>query len=1086
MRLHNHLDRSFIQTMSRKRYTVLFLLFCAAAPLTSFSVFAQQPVVRETDKRLASAGDTVAIKGSGFGAVPANVRVFFGAAQATFKLVNDQLIKASVPTGATFDDISVTNISSGLTGYLQDQFLLSFGGEPGIAATDFETQVDFQAGNGLYDLCLCDFDSDGQTDVATANDKTNSIDIFNNGSTVSAINFSRVIFNIGRISFHATCGDLNGDGKPDLVISEGGTGSDLLFILKNTSAGAGIFTFSLQNIALAGRKIKRTEIADLDADGKPEIIVSDQGGNTITLLKNQSTAATIAFATPQTLTVTGASSTDGLVVEDMDGDRRPEIITGQFLTTASNIFVFQNTSTNSSLNFTLLPSLTISNTVVNLRTGDLDGDEKPDLIATQLSGSGFSVFLNQSTASAIAFASPVLFPTVAQPWGVDIGDLDGDGKVDIAVVSVTRKSISLLRNNSTLGSLNFIVTTLPTTFINRHIKIADIDGDGKPDITFTSVDDNNNSIVASKISVMRNRHCMKPAISPEGPLTICAGFPLQLQATKAIGTIYQWRKDGVLEPTATNLFFDVTATGQYIVTAISEGGACSKVSSPVNITVTPAGALGIAVASNNGPVCLNNPLQLSVTNVGATEYRWTGPNNYIGTGTNPPPIANFSLENIGEYFVEIINGGCTAQITSTVASTVDIPNFSVGFTGSTIFCEGGSKVLSISPAVANFTYQWSEQTLGVLAGETNATLTVTASGKYVAKITSSLNPGCQPVTTTPITITEVSLPIASFLSPPAACAGEQITLTDQSTFDNQSSLVYAWAFGDGNTSTNATPTHTYSAASVGTRTIQLTVSYPGGICADISDPKQIIISNAPTIAITNAANKFTICPDEELTLAVSGGPFESYRWSTGAVAESITINEASEISVEVETTAGCTLSATRNIAALPAPTVTASVVPEEIRVGESAQLTASGLTNYSWSPGLTLSDSTIANPVAQPVQSTSYTVSGKGSNGCLGKFTIGVRIKGEAVVNLLKPANFFSPNGDTENQTWTVENILNFTCGVTIYDDKGVTLYETKKYLNDWEGIANGSPLPNGVYYFIIRCEGQEGTPRTGSITLLK
>ncbi len=1074
--------------MTRKRHSILFLLFCTAATLVPLSLFAQQPVVREIDNRVASAGETVTIKGSGFGAVPANVRVFFGAAKATFTLVNDQLIKASVPPGATFDNISVTNTSSGLTGYLQDQFLLSFGGEPGIVAADFETQADFQAGSGLYDLCLCDFDSDGQTDVATANDKTNSIDILNNGSTVSAINFSRIVFNIGRNSFHATCGDLNADGKPDLLISEGGTGSNLLFILKNTSTGAGLFTFSLQTVTLAGRKIKRTEIADLDGDGKPEVVVSDQGGNTITLLKNQSTIASIAFAPPQTLAVTGAASTDGLIVEDMDGDRRPEIMTGQFLTTASNIFVFQNTSSVGSISFTELPRLNIANTVVNLRTGDLDGDKKPDLIATQLSGSGVSVFVNQSTASSIAFAAPVLLPTVSQPWGVDLGDLDGDGKADIAVASVTQKSITLLKNNSIPGALNFITTTLSTTFINRHIKIADIDGDGKPDITFTSIDDNNNSILPSKISVMRNQHCMKPVISPEGPLAICAGSPLVLQATQSGGVTYEWRKDGGVVATGTDSFFSVTATGQYIVTAISEGGTCTKAATAVNVTVGGA-PLGVATASNNGPVCLNNPLQLSVTNVGATEYRWTGPNNYAHTGTNanpnPPPIANFSLQNVGEYLVEIVNGSCTSQLASTVASTVDIPEFTTGFTGSNLFCDGGSKVLSVSPAVANFTYQWSEQTLGILPGETNATLTVTASGKYVVQVTSVANPGCQPVETAPVTIIELSLPVAAFAAPPDACAGEQITLTDQSAFDNQSSLVYAWTFGDGNTSTEANPKHIYNAANIGTRTIQLTVSYPGGICAD-SESKTITISNAPSVAITNAENRFEICEEEELTFAVSGGPFDSYLWNTGAVSESISINEAAEISVEVKTSTGCTLSATKNIKPLPAPTVTVSAVPEEIRIVESAQLTASGLTTYTWIPGSTLSDPTIANPIAQPVQSTFYTVSGKGSNGCVGEFSIEVKIKGEAIVNLLKPANFFSPNGDTENQAWVVENILNFPCGVTIYDEKGVKLYETKKYLNDWEGVSNGRILPNGAYYFIIRCENQESTPLTGSITLLR
>jgi gliding motility-associated-like protein len=59
-------------------------------------------------------------------------------------------------------------------------------------------------------------------------------------------------------------------------------------------------------------------------------------------------------------------------------------------------------------------------------------------------------------------------------------------------------------------------------------------------------------------------------------------------------------------------------------------------------------------------------------------------------------------------------------------------------------------------------------------------------------------------------------------------------------------------------------------------------------------------------------------------------------------------------------------------------------------------------------------------------------------------------------------------------------------CGVSIYDDKGVKVYESKPYNNDWDGTFKGKKLPDGVYYYIIRCDGEEGKPRTGSITVLR
>jgi len=68
-----------------------------------------------------------------------------------------------------------------------------------------------------------------------------------------------------------------------------------------------------------------------------------------------------------------------------------------------------------------------------------------------------------------------------------------------------------------------------------------------------------------------------------------------------------------------------------------------------------------------------------------------------------------------------------------------------------------------------------------------------------------------------------------------------------------------------------------------------------------------------------------------------------------------------------------------------------------------------------------------------------------------------------------------------------IENILTYPqCGVQVFDDKGIKVYEAKPYENTWDGTFRGSPLPNGVYIYIIRCEGEENNPKSGSITLLR
>jgi gliding motility-associated-like protein len=1055
-----------------------------------YVALAQRPIIREVSAKSGSMTELITLKGNNFGTDATKLSVFFGATKATIQFVNDQLMEVNVPAGTTYQYISVVNLTSGLIGYSQQPFLLSYGGVLGFNPVNLQGQFDFPAESGLYDICMCDFDGDKRVDMAAANDNATILDIIpNTSSGVGNVNFGRTQIALGARSLHVTCGDINGDGKPDMVASEAGTG-DRIFIFQNTSAGAGSFTFTRTEVSLAGKKTKRIEIADLDLDGKPELIVSDAKNNNIIVLPNQSTLASISFnPTPVLVTIPGAASTDGLAIGDLNGDLKPEIATSQFITGTSNVYIVQNKSTPG--NFVLGDIITknIAGTVVNLRMGDLDFDGKQDIAVTQLLNTAVSIFVNQSTLTAIAFATPVSVGVEDRPWGLDFGDLDGDGKTDIVVASVLKKNLTILNNNSTPGSLSFTKTIAPTTFINRHTKIGDVDGDGKPDIAFTSIDDNNLGIPASKVSVFRNSACMTPEVTPAGPLVVCTGTPLRLLATVGRGTTYQWTINGAPQTPGIDPFLDVTASGVYSVTAIAESGSCSKSSNAVTVTVAGAGVGVAPVASNNGPACLGNPLTLSVTTVaGATQYIWTGPANFTYTGTalapSPPPIATFQLINVGRYYVEVFAGTCLAQKVSTLVEANDVPEVNVVYTGSEVICQGDTKLLTATPTPAGFTYQWFEQTSGAISGATLSTFTASATGEYfvMAKPPSA---GCASVKSNSVKLAAVSKAVVNFTAPASACAGQNVQFTDQSTTDPQVTASYLWDFGDGKTSTDKNPIHNYAAA--GVPTVTLTVSYQNNGCPEMKT-QGITITVAPPVAITNPDNKYSFCMGESLKLEVLG-TFSSYLWSTAATTQSIMVTEAGTYSVDVLATNGCLLSASKVVTVFDSPDLNLSATPNLINEGETSQLSASGLNNYSWTPVETLSNASLPNPIASPLITTVYTVTGSDAN-CIYEGTIEVNVIGEAIVGKLGPSIFFSPNGDTKNDVWTVDKIELFPqCSITIYDDKGVKIFEAKPYLNNWDGTfkgGGGKPMPDGVYQYIIRCDGEENKPRKGSITLLR
>ena len=1062
----------------------LLVTFFAVA---GFSSFAQKPIVTSVDKPVANNQSVVKLTGSGFGTDATKLAVFFGAAKGTTSFVSDQLLEVKVPAGATHDKISVSHLPTGLTEYSKEQFLLSFGGIHGITDSKFEGQKDFNSESGLYDLCSCDFDGDSKVDIATANDNSNSFSVFANttsGPGLAAISYNKIPILLSTRSIHVTCGDLNGDGKPDLVLSEGGSTGDRIFILQNTSAGVGSFTFNTKSIKLVGKKVKRVKIGDLDRDGRPEIIVTNQNGNTISVLVNQSTPTNVLFpGSPLTITIPGAASTDGLAIEDLNGDQWPEIILSQFLTTTSNIFLVANSSTVGNVALGSVTTLSISQTVINLRIGDLDQDGKPDIAATQLTGSAISIFRNQSTPGSLIFSSPNPVTTEDRPWGIDFGDLDGDGKTDIVVASLTKKTLTILNNESTPGNFIFQTTLKSTTFINRHVNIGDVDSDGKPDIAYTSIDDNNNGIPASKISILRNAICLKPEITPLGPHTICVGFPLRLSSNVSAGVTYEWKNSAATVASGPNPFFDVVASGNYTVTAVAEGGTCSLTSNSIAVTVEPGTTSGPADPTNNGPICIGSTLTLSVNDVGGTQYKWTGPNGYTGTGLTPAPVTNFQAVNAGRYDLDVIVGTCVAQHVSTVVEAIAVPDFQINVGGSSIVCPPATKPLIVTPNNGAFTYQWFNSSTGIITGATGPTYNATTTGNYYVEAKYTANPSCATVQSQPVTITFVTAPIADFTFPATACVGQNVTFTNQSTSDPAAPIFYDWDFGNGNTSTDVNPVNKFLSAA--TFPVKLTASHVNGACAHIKT-KNITVQSAPAVTITNPNNIFTFCPGDSLKLEVLGF-FTSYLWSTGQTTSSIYVKTGGNYSVDV-TTAACVINDNQLVDMYPAPKVIATATPSEILEGETSQLSATGLNSYFWEPGQTLSSTSIPDPIASPLVTTVYTVSGKDSNGCIGDTTVAVNIREKSATSKLKPSRFFSPdNGDEIGKFWTVERSDEFPqCRIAVYDDKGIKVYEAKPYRNDWDGTYNGRKLPDGVYYYKITCDGEENSPKTGSITLLR
>ncbi|MBW4889458.1 gliding motility-associated C-terminal domain-containing protein [Mucilaginibacter sp. HMF5004] len=150
-------------------------------------------------------------------------------------------------------------------------------------------------------------------------------------------------------------------------------------------------------------------------------------------------------------------------------------------------------------------------------------------------------------------------------------------------------------------------------------------------------------------------------------------------------------------------------------------------------------------------------------------------------------------------------------------------------------------------------------------------------------------------------------------------------------------------------------------------------------------------------------------------------------------------------------------------------------------VSLSPAIKSTGTLTYAWHPGTGLSDSTIVNPSASPIQTTSYKLIVTNANGCSTSATFKVIVAYSLVI-----PSVFTPNQDGINDTWTIKNIEAYqNCEVDIYDRSGQLIFNSKGYATPWAGTYKGKKLPTGSYYYVIRMNDKNKQTLSGTVTVM-
>ena len=310
---------------------------------------------------------------------------------------------------------------------------------------------------------------DGSTAVLSS-DGINGAVLLNFVSADGTVN-SPPIQALGKALSAALVTDLNKDGKPDIIVTD--KGGNRIYVLLNS----GNYAFASAVSYPLGSSPAATAVADVTGDGRPDLVVADASGGVDILAGNGDGT----FGGPMSVSVSGAGA--GIadpVVADFNGDGRPDIAIaagGQI-----NILLGQGKGA-----FSPGATISVSGTVspVSLVTGDFNRDGKPDLALAydvQNANGALSGFI----AIALGTGSGTFQTSTVQLSGsalsLAVGDVNKDGKLDLVAGLLepagVQVAVMLGGGDGTFHAPigNITGTNAPS------ITIVDINGDGDADL----------------------------------------------------------------------------------------------------------------------------------------------------------------------------------------------------------------------------------------------------------------------------------------------------------------------------------------------------------------------------------------------------------------------------------------------------------------------------------------------------------------------------------------------------------------------------------------------------------------------------
>ena len=313
----------------------------------------------------------------------------------------------------------------------------------------------------------------GVTNVNLALNSRGAITVNSNLFTLASL------LAVGDRPYSVVAADVNGDGRSDLISAN--SSANTLSVLTNNGSGG----FTLASSPAVGNNPVWVTAADVNGDGRIDLISANYGPSTLggyalSVLTNDGSGGFTLASSP-----TVGSRPFSVTAADVNGDGRMDLISANLI--ADTLSVLTN---NGRGGFTLSSSPTVGRNPYSVVAADVNGDGRMDLISANQLADTLSVLTNNGTGG---FTLAATLAVGGGPRSVVAADVNGDGRMDLISANSGAASLSVLINNGSGGFT--LASSLAVGNGPYSVTTADVNGDGRNDLIAANFYDNSLSVL---------------------------------------------------------------------------------------------------------------------------------------------------------------------------------------------------------------------------------------------------------------------------------------------------------------------------------------------------------------------------------------------------------------------------------------------------------------------------------------------------------------------------------------------------------------------------------------------------------------